>query len=137
MLQNQKQKQQIYVTCLVQHDNRVLLVRNSQCLDYADHVSAGYFGLPRFTLTLGSNPVALIKHELEKQFNQKVKKVSVLNIIESMVDSVTQTVELIYRVEIKDAKRAQVGHFCFVSTNQLSNFVFPKELLLLEKLLEE
>lgn len=136
MLPLQPRQQKIYVTCLVEHNGQVLLLRGSQYTDQASSGSIGYFGLPRFTLRFGVDPVELITKELHEQFGQQIESPTIASVHERLMNSHTQAVELIYRVQIEKPVAAQTGKYLFAETDELEQYVLPAELELLRNWLQ-
>lgn len=136
MLPRRQRQQHIILTCVVEHNDRILLLRGSEYLDDASREHIGYFGLPRFTLTFGSDPEALIARELYEQFGQTAVDLSVLTVAERMVDDATQAVELVYRVSVERPERHQTRRFFFAPHSRLEHYLFPDELRALREYLE-
>jgi len=127
MLPLQRKKQTIIVTCLIEHNNKILLLRGSEYANDVCKAYAGYFVLPRFTLPFGGNPAELISAELKEQFGQSVKNMKVLTITEHMTDQTTQIIELVYGISVNKA-RSRHGRFSFIGKDKLKDFLFPDEI---------
>lgn len=136
MLPLQPKQQKIYVTCLVEHNGQVLLLRGSQYADRASSGSIGYFGLPRFTLRFGIDPVDLITRELYEQFGQQINTPTIMSVSERLTNSHTQAVELVYRVQVEHPVNEKTGRYLFAETEELEQYVLPVELRRLRKWLE-
>ena len=128
MLPLEPRQQKIYVTCLVEHNGHVLLLRGSQYADRASFGSIGYFGLPRFTLRFGADPVKTITRELQQQFGQSVDTPSIVSVSERLSNRHTQTVELVYRMSVPVPVAEQPGRYLFARRDQLEDYVLPSEL---------
>lgn len=128
MLPQKPRHQKIYVTCLVEHQGRVLLLRGSQYRDEASSEHIGYFGLPRFTLRFGVNPATLITKELEEQFGQAVEDVVIADVIERITNQHTQVVNLLYRVAVNEPAKSLPGRYQYVNKDELEQYVLPEEL---------
>jgi len=130
MLPLQPRQQKIYITCLVEHEGQILLLRGSQYTDQASSDTIGYFGLPRFTLRFGVNPTALIAHELSEQFGQQIDSsiITITHVCERLIDAHTQAVELVYRVHLEEPITGQIGRYLFAERDELEQYVLPAEL---------
>jgi hypothetical protein len=106
----------------------VLLLRGSQYTDQASLEGIGYFGLPRFTLRFGVDPVELITKELYEQFGQPIESPAIMKVSQRLINHHTQTVELVYRVRVSEPVAERHGRYLFAEANQLEQYVLPAEL---------
>lgn len=113
---------------MVEHNGQILLLRGSQYTDRASSDSIGYFGLPRFTLHFGVDPVELITRELLDQFGQQIKSPTIMGVSERLIDSHTQAVELVYRVQVEPPTTQKHGRYLFADADDLEQYVLPTEL---------
>tara|TARA_B100000745_G_C20147269_1_gene393425 strand:- start:740 stop:1153 length:414 start_codon:yes stop_codon:yes gene_type:complete len=128
MLPLEARQQKIHVICLVEYDGQILLLRGSQYTDRASSGSIGYFGLPRFTLRFGVDPVDLIMREFNEQFGQQIKSSTIMSVSERLTDRHTQVVELVYRVLVEKPIVAKTGCYLFSHVDDLEKYVLPHEL---------
>lgn len=127
MLPRRQKQQRVVVSCLVEHDGQVLLLRGSQVSDEASRHRMGYFNLPRFTVPFGADPDELLRTTFAEYFDQALEDVAVFDIVHRLADmGYTQEVEILYR-----AKAPQVterpGKYQFVAKEDLAQYMFARE----------
>lgn len=137
MLPRRTRQQKIVISCIVNTDDHVLLLRGSQYLDPASRDHTSYFNLPRFSLPLGADPEEVIMSELKDQFGQTIDELSVRDVRVYHTEDGVQIVELIYATATTTAHGGQPGRFQFVHRNELERYVVPEELDRLRRLLGE
>lgn len=123
MLERQ-QKQKIVVSCIVEHNDQVLLLRGSQVTDKASSRSMGYFSVPRFTVRFGQSPEQVLRDAFLDYFDQELKDMAMAGTKERLTDmGYTQEIEIIYRAQVPRVT-AKTGKFLFVQKKDTEKYMF-------------
>ncbi len=130
--------QKIKVTCIVRHNDKVLLLRRSQVVDPEHQPRGGYFYVPSFTVAFGEDPVTVLQDTLEAYLGQSVAEISMRDLRQYIAkDNTTQIFEAVYTAKtVSDLKAdKRYDRLLYVETNQLDAYMFPQERKDLEKYL--
>ncbi len=131
MKQFREREQKIVATCILQKDNKVLLLRGSQLNDVqADIADTGYFDVPRFEINFGKNPEHLIKEQFIKYFGHSVVAFDVIDVQQNIFDeNTTQIFEIIYILKCENLSLCsqQYGIFFFADVSELSAYMLTDQ----------
>ncbi len=133
MLPDRKPQQKVVVQCLIEHNGKILLVRGSKMLDAVNN-DMGYFGMPRFTVKFGQDPVLTLVQNIRDIFGALVKTSRLQDLTQRMADKGTQEFEVSYYVELKQDPENLGDYTMFVSEDELERYVFPSEAEKIKKL---
>lgn len=124
MLERQRKQQKIVVSCIVEHNGKILLLRGSQVADRASSRSMGYFGIPRFTVTFGMEPEQVLRDAFLDYFDQTLEEMSMIGTTQRLTDmGQTQEVEIIYRASVPKVT-GRTGKFLFVKKSDADKYMF-------------
>ncbi len=124
-------QQKIVVVCILQEDNKVLLLRGSQFADDENRISStGYFDIPRFEIGFGEDPESMIKKRFSEYFNHLVVDVNVIDVNQDIEDEKSvQIFEVIYSVHCDKTMtdKHKRGAFFFADINTLNSYMLPHQ----------
>ena len=124
MLERQRKQQKIVVSCIVEHNGKILLLRGSQVADRASSRSMGYFSIPRFTVTFGMEPEQVLRDAFLDYFDQTLEEMSMIGTTQRLTDmGQTQEVEIIYRASVSKVT-GRTGKFLFVKKSDADKYMF-------------
>ncbi len=124
MLERQRKQQKIVVSCIVEHNGKILLLRGSQVSDRASSRSMGYFSIPRFTVTFGKEPEHVLRNAFLDHFDQVLEEMSMIGTTQRLTDmGQTQEVEIIYRASVSKVT-GRTGKFIFVEKCEADKYMF-------------
>lgn len=124
MLERQRKQQKIVVSCIVEHNGKILLLRGSQVSDRASSRSMGYFSIPRFTVAFGREPEHVLRDAFLDYFDQAIEEMSMIGTTQRLTDmGQTQEVEIIYRASVPKVT-GRTGKFIFVEKGEADKYMF-------------
>ncbi|MAZ29848.1 hypothetical protein CL655_01030 [bacterium] len=124
MLKRPQKQQKIVVSCIVEHDGQILLLRGSQVNDRASSRSMGYFSIPRFTVAFGREPERVLRDAFLDYFDQTLEEMSMIGTAQRLTDmGQTQEVEIIYRASVPKVT-GRTGKFLFVKKSDADKYMF-------------
>lgn len=123
-MERQRKQQKIVVSCIVEHNGKILLLRGSQVSDRASSRSMGYFSIPRFTVTFGREPEHVLRDAFLDYFDQVLEEMSMVGTTQRLTDmGQTQEVEIIYRASVPKVT-GRTGKFLFVKKSDTDKYMF-------------
>ena len=126
MLERQRKQQKIVVSCIVENNGKILLLRGSQVADRASSRSMGYFSIPRFTVTFGMEPEQVLRDAFLDYFDQTLEEMSMIGTTQRLTDmGQTQEVEIIYRANVPKVT-GRTGKFLFVQKSDADKYMFSR-----------
>lgn len=130
--------QQIKVTCIVRHNNKILLLRSTQVANPEHEPRGGYFDIPTFTVSFGEDPRVTLLRTLNEYLGQSVDTVAMLDVRQYLSSNDTiQIFEMLFAANtIANVQlNEELGKFMFVSEEELDAYMFPQESIHLKKYL--
>ena len=119
--------QKIIATCILETQGKILLLRGSQASDDSCEIfGIGYFDVPRFEISFGSDPEEVIKDQFVKYFGQKVLGAKVVDVCQSVrKENSVQVFEIIYTIQCDDvvSTTGSTGRFLFADISDLKAYM--------------
>ncbi|HAQ69691.1 MAG TPA: hypothetical protein DCR48_01830 [Flavobacteriales bacterium] len=128
--------QKVKAACIVRHDNKILLLRNTQVTNPEDQTRGGYFDIPSFTVLFGEDPRTTLLDTLEGYVGEGMGDVTMLDVRQYISENdTTQIFEVLFTVETIDSFKVdeRCGKCIFVEESELDLYMFPQEREYLKK----
>ncbi len=123
--------QKIVATCILEKDNKVLLLRSNQLVDgLCELMDTSYFDIPRFKISFGKNPEEIIRERFIEYFEQEISSMHIEDIRSRMIENDSiQIFEIIYKIKCEDSMpfTEEVGKFFFADIDNLDEYMLTPQ----------
>ena len=134
-----EKSQKIKATCIVKHDDKILLLRGDQVVNREHRPRAGYFGIPSFTVPFSKDPEDIARQSLQDYFSQTIEDLSIVDVYQYLSENDSEQIfEIVYSATCNPGTQLESNTdvFFFSTEEELDNYMFPEEIKELRKYLD-
>lgn len=119
--------QKIIVSCILEKDKKILLVRKNKLFDNLKSFGFGYFDIPHFLVDFGEDPEFVIRKRLAEYFDYEAVSADIVAVKQNLSnENSAQVFEIVYKVKGDDFpdKEEKCDLFFFAGKEDLASYVF-------------